>query len=120
MLLRLVYRRHLRPLTKAALMLALVLVANCALLMSHLALAQAAKALPPNTIDCAAFKKTPNGNWYVGARTTFDVGALRAISLSNYLVIPHDTNSSFRGFDLYEILERKCGGTNRQGIDGHP
>jgi len=109
---RLVDRRRLRPLTEAASLLVLALVANCVLLMSHLALAQAAKAMPPNTIDCAAFKKTPNGNWYVGARTTFDIGPHKAISLSNYLVIPHDTNSSFRGFDLYEILERKCGGAN--------
>ncbi len=93
-------------------MLVLVLVASSALPMGHLALAQAGEVLPPNTIDCATFNKTPNGNWYVGPRTTFDVGPLKAISLSNYLVIPHDTNSSFRGVDLYEILERKCGGVH--------
>jgi hypothetical protein len=89
--------------------LALFFVASCAVLVSSLALARADKELPPNTIDCAAFKKTPNGNWYVGTRTTFDVGPLKAIGLGNYLVIPHDTNSSFRGVDLYAILERKCG-----------
>ena len=90
-------------------MLALILVASCAVLVSSFALARADTELPPNTIDCAAFKKTPNGNWYVGPRTTFDVGPLKAIGLGNYLVIPHDTNASFRGVDLYNILERKCG-----------
>jgi len=91
-------------------MLAFIFGAGCALLISGVALAQASKGLPPNTIDCAAFQKTPNGNWYVGSRTVFDVGSLKSVGLANYLVIPHDTNSSFRGVDLYEILERKCGG----------
>jgi hypothetical protein len=89
---------------------ALILVADCAVLVGSLALAQADKDLPPNTIDCTAFKKMPSGNWYVGPRTTFDVGRLKAIGLENYLVIPNDTNGSFRGVDLYGILERKCGG----------
>ena len=92
-------------------MLALILVASCAVLVSSFALARADTELPPNTIDCTAFKRTPNGNWYVGPRTTFDVGPLKAIGLGNYLVIPHDTNASFRGVDLYNILERKCGGS---------
>ena len=94
------------------LMIVLLLLGSCAVLMSQLALAQAARDLPPNTIDCAAFQKTPNGNWYVGPRTTFDIGPVKAIGLSNYLVIPHDTNSSFHGIDLYDILERKCGGAH--------
>ena len=93
-------------------MLALILVASCAVLVSSFALARADTELPPNTIDCTAFKRTPNGNWYVGPRTTFDVGPLKAIGLGNYLVIPHDTNASFRGVDLYNILERKCGGSH--------
>jgi hypothetical protein len=92
-------------------MLALVLVASCTVLMTSLALARTAKELPPNTIDCAAFQKTPNGNWYVGSQTIFDVGSLKSIRLGNYLIIPHDTNSSFRGIDLYDILERKCSGS---------
>jgi hypothetical protein len=89
----------------------LALIASCAVLISSFVLAQADKELPPNTIDCAAFKKTPNGNWYVGPRTTFDVAPLKAIGLANYLVVPHDTNASFRGVDLFDILERKCGGS---------
>jgi hypothetical protein len=92
-------------------MLVLVL-ASWVVVMSNLALARAGKELPPNTIDCAAFQKTPNGNWYVGSRTTFDVGSLKSIRLGNYLVVPHDTNSSFHGIDLYDILERKCGGSH--------
>jgi hypothetical protein len=91
-------------------MLAFIFAASRAMLMGSVALAQASKELPPNTINCAAFQKTPNGNWYVGSRTTFDVGSFKSVSLSNYLVIPHDTNSSFRGVDLYDVLERKCGG----------
>ena len=93
-------------------MLVLVLVASCAIVTSNLARAQTAKLLLPNTIDCAAFQKTPNGNWYVGSETIFDVGSLKSVRLGNYLVIPHDTNSSFRGIDLYDILERKCGGSH--------
>jgi hypothetical protein len=92
-------------------MLLLVLIASWAVLVSSLALARADKELPPNTIDCVAFKKTPNGNWYVGPQTTFDIGPLKAIRLGNYLIVPHDTNTSFRGVDLYGILERKCGGS---------
>jgi hypothetical protein len=42
-------------------MLALIFVASCAVLVSNFALAQADKELPPNTVDCAAFTKTPNG-----------------------------------------------------------
>jgi hypothetical protein len=93
-------------------MLAVVLVASCTVFMSGLALARTGNELPPNTIDCAAFKKTPNGNWYVGSETIFDVGSLKSIRLGNYLIIPHDTNSSFRGIDLYGILERKCGSSH--------
>ena len=89
----------------------LVLIASCAVLIGSLALARGDKESPPNTIDCAAFKKTPNGNWYVGPQTTFDIGPFKAIRLGNYLVVPHDTNSSFRGVDLYDVLERKCGGS---------
>jgi hypothetical protein len=51
--------------------LAFIFVSSCALLISSMALAQADKELSPNTINCAAFRKTANGNWYVGARTTF-------------------------------------------------
>jgi hypothetical protein len=40
------------------------------------------------------------------------VGSLKSIRLGNYLIIPHDTNSSFRGIDLHDILERKCGSLN--------
>jgi hypothetical protein len=59
-------------------MLLLVLIASCAVLVSSLALARADKESPPNTIDCAAFKKTPNGNCYVGPQTTFDIGAAQS------------------------------------------
>ena len=65
-------------------MLLLVLIASCAVLIGSLALARGDKESPPNTIDCAAFKKTPNGNWYVGPQTTFDIGPFKAIRLGNY------------------------------------
>jgi hypothetical protein len=31
-----------------------------------------------------SLQKTPNGNWYVGSQTTFDIGPFKAIGLGNY------------------------------------
>jgi hypothetical protein len=53
-----------------------------------------------------------DGPPHIGSETIFDVGSLKSIRLGNYLIIPHDTNSSFRGIDLYDILERKCGSSH--------
>jgi hypothetical protein len=64
-------------------------------------------ALPENTIKCEAFKKQPNG-WYVGAPTTFDIGDTKAMTIGNQLIAPNTMNLG--GANLYEVLERKCGG----------
>jgi len=64
--------------------------------------------LPPNTIDCSAFKKLPNGSWYVGAPTTFDIGSVKRMTLSNSTLNLNSMNLG--GANLYGVLERKCGG----------
>jgi hypothetical protein len=67
-------------------MLLLVLIASCAVLVSSSALARADKESPPNTIDCAAFKKTPNGNWYVGPPTLSTLGRSKQSGLGTILL----------------------------------
>jgi hypothetical protein len=70
--------------------------------------AQTPGPLPENTIKCEAFKKQSDG-WYVGAPTTFDIGNMKEVTLGNTLV----TQSFMRmgGASLYDVLERKCGGS---------
>ncbi len=75
---------------------------------SYLA-AQTPTPLPENTINCASFQKLPNGSWFAATRTTFDIGNARAITLANQAVGPRFFNIG--GADLYEVLERKCGGS---------
>lgn len=58
------------------------------------------------TIDCTSFRKLSNGNWY-SAATTLLIGTNRLILL-NQQVGPHWFNRG--GVDLYEAIERKCGG----------
>ena len=82
-------------------MLALVLVASCAVLVSSFAQAQADTELPPNTIDCAAFKKTPNGNWYVGPSNYFRHWATQG----NQAL---ETISSFRMIRMRVSAELTC------------
>ena len=72
------------------------------------AVAQDAPELPPNTIDCTAFTKARNGNWRVGAPTTFDFGTAKGITLSGITVNPRSV--PLGGGDLYETLESKCAG----------
>ena len=52
------------------------------------AAAQEARELPPNTIDCTAFTKARDGDWRVGAPTTFDIGAAKGITLRGVTVRP--------------------------------
>jgi opacity protein-like surface antigen len=63
-------------------------------------------APPQTTIDCANFRKLNNGNWY-SAATTVLIGTNRMILL-NQQVGPHWFNRG--GVDVYEAIERKCGG----------
>lgn len=64
-------------------------------------------AIPPNTIDCAAFAKRPDGNWYVSAPTTFDIGDTKRTTLGPTLIRPK--SFMMGGANLYNVLEDKCG-----------
>ena len=61
--------------------------------------------LPPNTINCAAFAKLPNGDWHVGARTSFVFGRTKQV-MENQTIKPRLFFLS--AFDFYEVLQRKC------------
>lgn len=74
---------------------------------AHLA-AQTPAPLPENTIDCKAFQKLPDGNWYVGPPTTFDIGNVKRATMADQRIAPRFLNMG--GADLYDVLERKCGG----------
>jgi hypothetical protein len=69
--------------------------------------AMAQTKLPKDAIDCSAFTKQPDGNWYVGPSTTFDFGSAGQMVLSYQVVPPHLFNIG--GTDLYMYLESKCG-----------
>ena len=59
-------------------------------------------------VDCLAFTKLPNGNWYVGSPGTMFAIGPAAIRFEKRNITPHST---FIGdFNLYPILERLCGG----------
>jgi len=83
------------------------LAVNMALAFGGCFASAQSRDLPPNTIDCTAFTKLPNGNWHVGARTSFNFGNTKQI-LQNQDIRPHFL--FIRAFDFYEVLERKCGG----------
>jgi hypothetical protein len=54
------------------------------------------------------FRKATDGNWHVGAPTTFDFGTAKAITLSSMTVNPQFV--PLGGGDLYDALESKCAG----------
>ncbi len=62
--------------------------------------------LPPNTIDCKQFVKTGN-EWNEVGTATFDLGPSKDMQMSGSNIPPHAYNIG--GFDLYEVLEQKCG-----------
>lgn len=70
-----------------------------------------AKDIVPNTIDCAAFAKLPDGSWQVEGTTTFDAGAATQVTLSNKTVSRRVMDVG--GADLYDVIEAKCGVTKR-------
>jgi hypothetical protein len=69
-------------------------------------IAQAQTNLPPNTINCADFKKLPNGLWHVAGTTTFEIET-NTMTIGDTDIAPH--SNVINGFDLYDLLERKCG-----------
>jgi hypothetical protein len=64
-----------------------------------------------NTIQCAAFKKMPDGTWYVGEPTMFRIGTFKKTIFTHVSIGPHFF--TFGGVDLYAVLERKCGAHTR-------
>lgn len=89
-----------------------ILTASSVALNVNSALAQPTADLPPNTIICAAFTKRPDGNWYVGRATTFDLGTTigtKRLTLLNSVIGP---KFNIAGTNLYDVLERKCGGSH--------
>ncbi len=68
-------------------------------------------ALPPNTIPCKAFTKNERGNWYVKGPATFDIGTVENKTLQNLEIPPKFF--TIGGADLYETIEKKCGGNPR-------
>ena len=89
-------------------MLRTALLATALTFGLNYSVAQDAPELPPNTIDCAGFTKARDGNWRVGAPTTFDIGTAKGVTLNGMTV--HPGSVPLGGGDLYEALENKCAG----------
>ncbi len=70
-----------------------------------------ADALPPNTIDCRAFERLPDGNWRVGPPTTFDFGNIKGTILAHQTITPNFLNLG--DLDLFDVIEQKCGRSRR-------
>ncbi len=67
--------------------------------------------LPPNTIQCSAFQKQLNGSWYVSNLTIFDFGNTKEMALVHSEIGRRDF--VFDGVNLFEVLDKKCGGARR-------
>lgn len=63
--------------------------------------------LPENTIDCKQFKRTGPQEWIEAGTAVFDLGKIKDINLTNQPVTPR--YFKFGGFDLYTVVEQKCG-----------
>lgn len=87
-----------------------ILTAASVALNAYSALGQSAGDLPPNTINCAAFYKAPNGNWYVGQATTFDLGTESGTKRLTVMKSVIGRKFIIAGTNLYDVLERKCSG----------
>jgi hypothetical protein len=85
-------------------------VAIAAVVLATAIVAAAAKdadVAPQSTVQCSAFKRMPNGTWYVGAPTTVSIGKFSKMTFSTISIGPH--SFTFGGADLYEVIENKCG-----------
>jgi hypothetical protein len=71
------------------------------------AAAKDAGVAPESTVQCSAFKKMPDGTWYVGTPTTVSIGNFSKMTFSTISIGPH--SFTFGGADLYQVLETKCG-----------
>ncbi len=63
-------------------------------------------SLPPNTIDCGAFDRLPDGTWRVGPPTTFDFGTVKGTILAHETIMPHLLKLG--DMDLFDVIEKKC------------
>jgi hypothetical protein len=59
-----------------------------------------------NTIQCSAFKKMPDGTWYVEGPTTFRIGTFKKTTFTQQSIGPDFF--TFGRADLYKVLEGKC------------
>ena len=80
-----------------------LLAAPMAVLLPLVALAD---DIVPNSIDCTAFARLPDGSWRVDGTTTFDAGAATAVTLSNKNIRPRMMDVG--GADLFDVIEAKC------------
>jgi hypothetical protein len=64
-----------------------------------------------NTIQCSAFKKMPDGTWYVEGPTTFRIGTFKKTTFTQQTIGPGFF--AFGKADLYKVLEGKCGAHSR-------
>jgi hypothetical protein len=62
--------------------------------------------LPPNTLACDGFKKTPDGTWYAEKSASFHVGDGKEVTAERQVIGPG--SHTIGGIDLYLLLERKC------------
>jgi len=85
----------------------MVRVLSFSILIAFAASAALAEDLVPNTLNCAAFNKTPDGKWTAVQTITFDAGAVSGMTLSKGTGVgPHAINVNV---DLYDLIEAKCG-----------
>ena len=70
---------------------------------------QAGSPTSANTIPCDAFTKNERGHWYVKGPVTFDIGNAENQTLENLEIPPKFFNIG--GVDLYEAIQKKCGGS---------
>jgi hypothetical protein len=66
---------------------------------------------PSNAIPCDAFTKNQRGNWYVKGPVTIDLGSVENKTLQNLEITPKFF--TIGGVDLYEAVQKKCGGSQR-------
>jgi len=85
------------------------IMAVSVVLVGGMPLALADNKLPSNNIDCAVFSKLPNDRWHVGA-PTLACGRSDQVRNRPMDIEPHAIQIG--DFDLYDVLERKCGGSS--------
>ena len=65
-----------------------------------------AEAPVKNTIQCSAFKKMPDGTWYVEGPTTFRIGTFKKTTFTQQSIGPDFF--TFGGADLYKVIRQSA------------